>query len=185
MIRNCCQLSGWPPTPPHSTPPSLKKRPCPFLPSSNNPEGIKTKVLKWEDRRPASSWRVHFTHECTSISCCWLFSEWGEWENWGGGGGSQLISLSFWGLLNSSSSQRSAEGIAKAPLCMRKTGLIQIFIHAERDVFIVFTFQKECCPFFSFWDCKINAFSPVWSLHRSWTRKILCMSELDISNNMA
>lgn len=74
----------------------------------------------------------------------------GQEENGGAGGGFQLISLSRWGSLNSSRSRRSAEGIAKAPLCMRKPGLIQIFIRAERDVFPVFTSPEEFCTFRAF-----------------------------------
>lgn len=63
-----------------------------------------------------------------------------------------MISLSRGGLLNSSRSRRCAEGMAKASLCMRKPGLIQIFIRAERDVFSVFTpppppTQKNFQPF--------------------------------------
>lgn len=54
-----------------------------------------------------------------------------------------MISLGHRGLLSSSRSRRSTDGIAKAPLCMRKPGLIQIFILAEGDVFPVFTFPTR------------------------------------------
>lgn len=115
--------------------------------SPRNLEGIKTKVPKLRRPNPDVLMKSLF-HTWVCLHLMRLATLWmGRGRKWRGG--SQLISLSRWGLLNSSRSLRSAEGIAKAPLCMIKPGLIQIFIRAERGVFPVFTSQKEFSTFFS------------------------------------
>lgn len=157
QIRNCCQWTRQPLPLPRPSP-SVPKEKALSSASLLRELGGGLRRRSWnetgKDQRPHEESISHMSVPPSHAVGCSLNGQKEKME-----GGFQLISLSCGGLLNSSRSRCSAEGAAKAPLCMRKPGLIQIFIRTDRDVFPVFTSQKEFCPFFPFETQRVRGLS--------------------------
>lgn len=148
QIRNCCQWTHRPLPLPRPSPSVPKEKALSSPSLLRESRGGLRRRYQNETAKDQHPHEESISHMSVPPSHAVGHSLNGQREKMEEGGGFQLISLSRWGLLNSSRSRHSAEGIAKAPLCMRKPGLIQIFIRAERDVFPVFTSLKEFCTFF-------------------------------------